>query len=402
MTTGLTVKYLTTIFIPLADDGSDQTAIIQEQIDAAPDGTPEHPTVIQFPPGRYHTEGDLANNPRGLKGVLHIVNRHHLIFEGAAVDNKTVMYTEAPAVPYNTSIDNNTYSNRRHFWLDKCSNIAVRNIRIEGSNNTAGPSLTPGMPAFWLGGPDKGSKAGYPGYRAPWEFEHAFDITSCDNVLIEDCEGDNIWGDGVYIGGRSVSPSTNITLRRIYTHWTGRQGIALANCRNVTIEACQAIKGRRSGIDLEPYNDEGFVTDVEIFGCTVHPLQTQIAAAGRGDVSRVNIHHNTFNGQGGALVVGDAAGLMRRSDWIYANNVRLAKLGAPAAAFKFTKVDNVTIDGNVVPISANQSRKCVLFNDCQGSLIVTNNDFDDGCYVDAVNSAEVVNEGNIFGTDCPL
>lgn len=386
-----------TVTIVASEDGSDQTAAIQAQIDAAPDGThPLFPTIIQFPEGRYHTEGDLANNPRGAFGVIRITNRHNLAIEGPCT-----LYTEAPAVPYNSSISGNTYSNRRHIWLDNCTNITIRNIRVEGSNYTEGKLLAPGVPAFWEGGPDNGSLVGFPGYHAPWEFEHGFDITRCQNVLLEDCEVDSVWGDGVYIGSPQFdNPSENIVLRNVKTRFAGRQGIALCNCRYIVIEDCDVDHARRSAIDLEPQQNNGFVTDVEIFNCDLWPRQNIIAALGVGDVSRINIHDNTEHGPGGSIQCADAALLKRRSDWTYINNVRIGNFGAPIAPLIFKMTDNITIDGNTIPVIATQSRKCIKFEDCQGALAVTNNNFGDGCFIEEINSAPVIKENNIFGATC--
>lgn len=377
-------------------DGTDETATIQAQIDAAPDGTPDCSTIIRFPEGRYHTEGDLANNPRGRNGVLLFENRHNLIVEGPAT-----FYTEAPAVPYDTSVPGNTYSLRRHFWLKNCSNITIRNIRVEGSNYTEGRKLAAGTPPFWQGGPDNGSAAGFPGYRGSWEFEHAFDITDSKNITIEDCEVDSVWGDGVYIGNHPSVGSDNIILRNLNLRFTGRQGIGASNCRNVLIENVTVDHGRRAAIDLEPFSDNSFVTDVEIKNCNMHPLQSHFAMGGRGDVSRINIHDNIVNGAGLTLHCFDSAGLTRRSDWTFTNNIRLSNYGSPLAPIRFTMTDNVTIDNNTVPVVATQSRRCVTFDDCQGDLIVTNNNFVNGCYIDEIDSAPVIKTGNIFGATCP-
>lgn len=391
-----TATYTTTYSATL--DGDDQTIAIRNFLAAVPDGTPEAPTVIRFDAGRYHTEGDLANNPRGANGVILLQNRCNLIIEGPSPTDPAIFYTTAPAVPYATNVDNNNHSLRRHFWLKNCTNITLRNLRVEGSNYTEGKILVAGTPVFWEGGADNGSQPGFPGYRASWELEHAFDVTDSQNITIEDCSVDSVWGDGVYVGNSPKSGSNGVTLRRLHLRWTGRQGVGAANCRNVLMDGITVDHGRRAAIDLEPFSDSGFVTDVEICNCTLHPLQTQFAAFGRGDVSRINIHDNTLYGTGGTLLCADSGLVARRSDWTLRNNIRVSNFGSPLAPLRFTMTDNIVIDSNTIPVVATQSRKCVTFNDCQGALLVTNNNFGQGTLIEAINSAPVVNEGNSFGT----
>lgn len=388
--TGIYTQYL----VPLLDDGTDQTAAIQAIIDSLPDGTEEFPTVLHFTEGRYHTEGDLSANPRGANGIIHLVDRHNIIIEGPAT-----FYSEAPAVPYGSTVGTNTHSLRRHFWFKGCSNITVRDIRVEGSNYTEGPKLKNGTPAFWLGGADSGSQLGFPGYYAAWELEHAFDITDCTGVRLTRCSCDSVWGDGCYLG--NTTGADGVILEDCNFRWTGRQGIGMSMCRNVTIDGVVVDHGRRAAIDMEPFKDSGFVTDVEIMNCTLTPLQTHFAAVGRGDVSRIYIHDNWLYGSGGTIICYDSAGKKRRKDWTVINNHRSSGYGSTQAVVRWTMTDNIMIDANMLHVSVSQSRLCVDFNNCQGVLTVTNNDFSGGCTIKATNSAPVTSSGNTFGADCP-
>lgn len=386
-------------------DGSDETAAIQAQINAAPDGTVAFPTIIRFmkglSDGKAHTEGDLANNPRGANGVFLFQNRNNLIIEGPSAINPATFYTTAPAVDFNTTVSGNTYSIRRHFWFKSCTNILVHFIRVEGSNYTEGPSLAIGVPSFWLAGPDTGSTTGFPGYHASWELEHGFDITDCQGFTLEDCQVDSVWGDGVYLGNSIAHYSNDVTLQRLNLRWTGRQGIAMANCRNILVDDVTVVYGRRAAVDMEPFSTTGFVTDVEIRNCDLHPLQTQFAAVGDGDVSRINLHDNALSGAGGTIDCRDSLGLTRRADWTFTNNIRSTNFGSPLPPIVFTMTDNVLIDGNTIPIVTTQGRKCVRFTDCNGTLTVINNDLravgnptDGSLYIDQIRSSTVTNTGN--------
>ncbi|PRY10584.1 hypothetical protein CLV24_1133 [Pontibacter ummariensis] len=357
--------------ITLSEDSTvDQTASIQKQLDAIPDGTPTKPNIIRFPDGRFWTEGDLENNSQGRNGIINLTNRHNLIIEGGT------FYTKAPATAYGGNVDKGDYSRRRHFWLIECTNITLRKIRVEGSNTIDGrvigttPTLTP---SFWQGGEDNGALHGSPAYRSYWELEHAFDIRGCKNITLEDCFVFGVWGDGVYVGG-TTSPSENIVLRNLHLRFTGRQGIGVANSVDgLLIDKVWVDKGRRASIDLEPHNHQGFVRNVKIQNCRLEAVMVAIAAAGRGDVSNIYIHNNTYTTTSPFLVCHDSSEKVTRENWTVKNNTRIGAFGSPVASIRFKKTNNIVLEGNTDAIKLTQSRTTVQLIDCKEANILENN-----------------------------
>lgn len=437
--------------IDIKDDGTDQTNYIQDQINKIPDGAgfvtdKVKPfellkkfignkwsewtfeilgfgervfNIIRFPEGRFWTEGDIANNPYGRAGVFLIRDRHNLIFEGS----KTTFYTKAPAIPFGGNVGKNILSWRRHFWFRECSNIIVRKIRVEGSNQIDGrligttPELTPD---FWyltnlreagidnweylkdeegnrIPAPnDSGSIGGAPAYKSYWEQEHAFDFRDCENVLMHDCEVFGVWGDGVYIGA-DYGESRNIVIKDCYFKFTGRQGIAGANnARNILVENVEIELGRRADIDWEPHSRGGYVIGAIVRNSKLHAVQVPIAALGNGNVSDIQILDNEFSG-GNFIIAGDSdrQNPILRGNWIVKGNKRTNWFGSPMASSSFYHMENILFEGNFDQVSSKQERESIAFEDCSGELIVRDNNFSGGIYIQKLgNTTDITLENN--------
>lgn len=376
-------------------EGTDQTQSLQAQIDAIPDGTPGQPNIIQLPEGKFWTEGG-ENNPRGKNHIIRFVNRKHLIVKGNP-DNYTVFFTKAPAVPYENSVRDNSHSLRRHFWIENCLYIQFNYIHVEGSNLIEGdligttPELTP---EFWKGGKDNGSGRGAPAYRAVWESEHAFDIRSSEDITIENCSINGVWGDAIYAGGSPSFPTKNLVVRNVNARFTGRQGFAAANCVDgLLLDGFNLEFGRRAAIDFEPHSDSGYVRNAEVKNCYLHTLQTAFAAIGRGDVSNINIHDNVYKTHGATIACWDSQFKSTRKNWIFKNNKREGGFGSPLAPIRFQMIEGVVIEDNYEPISKGQSETYVDVRNCK-NVAVRRNETIYGSKIISLNS-NVVSENNI-------
>lgn len=334
----------------------DLTKMIQDQIDSVPDGTAEQPNIIVFPKGRFWTEGNLDWNPRGKNGIINLINRHYLILRGFSKEEPTTFFTKAPATPFGGNISKGDYSHRRHFRIRQSSNIQVVNIRIEGSNTIEGRKLGSApefTPDFWEGGKDSGSFKGFPGYRSYWEFEHAFDIINSQNIKLEDCSVYGVWGDGVYIGQSTTNPSENIELKNLHLKYIGRQGIAVSDARKILIDSVWIDKGRRSGIDLEPFHDAGFANEVEVRNSVIDVQLTPFAAGGKGDVSDIHIQNNKYSGSGNSIYcrTSNEENPVIRKNWKFIDNERTNTYGSSAPVIKFGWTENILIQGNIDRVS---------------------------------------------------
>lgn len=364
---------------------ADQTASIKAQIAAIPDGVPGAPNIIRFPvgksQGKYFTQGDLANNARGINGAVLFRNRHHLIIEGPSPTDPATFYTVSPAVPYGAQISLNQQSERRHFWFQGCTNITLRNIRVEGSNYTMALSLANGSPPFWLGGPDSGGTSKTRGYKDCWEAEHAFAFDGCDSIVFEDCQGSDIWGDGLYLGSYGVKGTTNfhggpeehVNETSLQFIGMGRQGIALSRCADVKILdftlGSAGVLNRRAGLDLEPVLT-WIVERVEIGHFRVYMgNMTGIAARGSYKVDDINIHDGMYApyGTGGKVDCQASDGTFRKN-WTL-RNLTFPAFGSPLAAAVFARTDNILIDNCTIPTVTSQSRVVARFARCQNTVL---------------------------------
>lgn len=338
-------------------DGRDVTKRILRQISRAPDGA-----IIQFRPGRYRCEGSLI-----------IQGRRGLTFRG-------------PATIYATSLgplDPRGMSQRRHFWFIGCTDITVRNLKVRSTNVK----------------PDQ--REGFGSYLAQYEFEHGFAFHECQGVMVVRCSTVGTWGDGLYIGNQS--PSRNVRVKDFSVSFNGRQGVALSNADDVVLDNVVISNTRRAGFDLEPSTSNWHVRNVEIKNSFVNGYHVAFAALGRGDVSNINIHHNSIQGPGVPWVYVKASDLTRRSNWRIADNIVLNGLGSPVAALRFGYVENVSIERNVSPVSTAQSQQCASFTDCLGLLQMQDNDFrPGGCVVHQERSTPVVMSSNKYGQSCTL
>lgn len=364
-------------------DGTEASTAILEQIAAAPDGS-----TIRFPAGRYRVDRPLV-----------VSGRRGLRIEGPGPDEPAVFYatTPTPQQLVDVVVDGTWphgyprqghRSSRKHWSFQNCSDVEVRHLRVEGTNVT----------------PDQ--RDGYGAYAPPFEAEHAFETRACQDVLIEDCLADAVWGDGLYLGqGTERGASRGVVVRRLRVDRTGRQGIALAGVIGCLIEDTDILHARRSGFDLEPTGEWWVVRDVEIRGCFTRQLHVAFAAMGRGDVSGIHIHH-CRTAAGGRVV---ASGLEhhqrtghRRADWRIEDN-QFGMHGSPLASIRVADTDDVRIERNVAPVSPHQSRRAASLSG-HGLLLVRDNDFRSACSIEVRGQSPkttVVVEGNLLAPDCP-
>jgi hypothetical protein len=82
-----------------------------------------------------------------------------------------------------------------------------------------------------------------------------------ENIEIHDVFATLMGSDAVYVGGAECR---GITARRIFSYGCRRQGMATASGHNVTFEDCEIHHPGRSAIDVEPYGEVAFTTNVHI------------------------------------------------------------------------------------------------------------------------------------------
>lgn len=365
--------------------GEDLTNVIIEKFNAIPNGTPELYHKIKFTDenGRYWTEGDLANNPRGFKGVLPMIGRGYLILEGID-ENFTTFYTTAPAVGFNTHPKQNTHSERAHFKLRQCVNIIFRNIAVEGGNIIEGQKVAEVKPVWWeRDTPDTGAPAGAAVWHPGWELEHGFDVRNSKNIRFENVFVKGVFGDGIY-----WSHSSGVEIFNTTVEMTGRQGYGVSNkATNWKVIKSNSIAPRRAAFDMEAMKG-GIINNGLIDGCKFYG---HLVAGGSGPANNITIKNTGY--QGGLRCLGSEEN--PRENWKIIDSYRMGKFGSGVTAVTFLYTHNVTFERNREAITTDQGRHGILIQDCSGEIRVVDNDFLNPSIIEVVDSGENVTiEGN--------
>lgn len=88
------------------------------------------------------------------------------------------------------------------------------------------------------------------------ERQHGFEIAASNNVELRHVVARNIWGDGVYVTGKTFANNideapTGIVVRDSYIDNSGRQGIAVAGVDGMVVERTVIRLANRSVFDFE-------------------------------------------------------------------------------------------------------------------------------------------------------
>lgn len=111
------------------------------------------------------------------------------------------------------------------------------------------------------------------------EWGMGLDIRGSHDVVVQDMQISNCWGDGIYIGssnGADTGACVDITLRRLVVRGNRRQGLSIVCCHGGLVEQCEfsdtAGTAPAAGIDMEP-NAGNVVSNVRIVNCIVEGNQ---------------------------------------------------------------------------------------------------------------------------------
>lgn len=338
----------TEIVIQAPTDGTDATGIIQAQVDSAPDGTPNSPTIVKFPVGRsqgkYRVDGQIV-----------AMARRHLVIEGPTPQDPALIWTDKTGQDMGI-VDRNGNSIRSHFKINAAVDITLRHLAVKGPNI----------------GRDEEGDAQYVGGLV---FEHGFSISGgSSDISVENCFAESVHGDGAYVGGGS----SNVRISSTQLAFCGRQGIAITNADGVLIDGCRLRGVRRSAVDLEANGADWTVRNVEIADCVIDTRLVAFAAAGANEVSDVWIHHNTIERSAGSwpMVVVKRSDGGRCRNWRVEDNTRAYPTN-PFFMVSFARVDGVQVHRNVARAKATHAKAIagVEIIECGGSIDISNNDF---------------------------
>ena len=214
-------------------------------------------------------------------------------------------------------------------------------------------------------------------FRPELEGQAGFVVTRSRGVTLDGVTARATYGDGVYIVGGSV----DVTIRRCVLDHNGRQGVAVVDGDNVTVEDCTIRATGRSVIDLEPAH--GLVRTVHVRNNRVDGYTNfLLAAVGAGTgVADVWLENNQVKGGRGISVYVGTERSTRTGIHVIGNRSDGSSGGYEGTLMRFTRFDGIEVRGNQQRVSAGTT-PVVLHNSCNATI--SGNDFG------SVGSADVV------------
>ncbi len=319
-----------TVAVPSAIDATgsrDVTSDLNAFFASVPAGA-----TVDFPDrGRFKTEGIVV--VAGARDVTILGHRSTLVAETDGASGPPPFYNYRHRWP----------RMRAHFEIRDSESVTVRDLAVEGPNPD-------GM------------------FRPEFEAQAGFVVSRSRAVTLDRVTARATYGDGVYVTGGSV----DVTVRRCALDHNGRQGVAVVDGDNVTVEQCDITGTGRSVIDLEPAH--GLVRTVHIRDNRIGEYTNfLLAAVGAGEgVADVWLERNVVTGgRGVSLYVGTERST-RVGIHVIDNRGVGPSEGYEGTLMRFTRFDGIEVRGNRQRVAPGVT-PIVLLNSCNET--VTDNDF---------------------------
>ena len=180
-----------------------------------------------------------------------------------------------------------------------------------------------------------------------------------------------------------VGGSVDVTIRRCVLDHNGRQGVAVVDGDNVTVEDCTMRATGRSVIDLEPAH--GLVRTVHVRNNRVDGyVNFLLAAVGAGTgVQDVWLENNQVKGGRGISVYVGTERSTRTGIHVIGNRGEGSSGGYEGTLMRFTRFDGIEVRGNRQRVSAGTT-PVLLHNSCNATI--SGNDFGSVGAADVVKS----------------
>ena len=216
-------------------------------------------------------------------------------------------------------------------------------------------------------------------FRPELEGQAGFVVTRSRGVTLDGVTARATYGDGVYVVGGSV----DVTIRRCVLDHNGRQGVAVVDGDNVTVEDCTMRATGRSVIDLEPAH--GLVRTVHVRNNRVDGyVNFLLAAVGAGTgVQDVWLENNEVKGGRGISVYVGTERSTRTGIHVIGNRSEGSSNGYEGTLMRFTRFDGIEVRGNRQRVSAGTT-PVLLHNSCNATI--SGNDFGSVSAADVVKS----------------
>jgi hypothetical protein len=217
--------------------------------------------VIFFPQGTYKVSSSSSSS-------LDEFNRYFAIRINQKENLKLVLSPKAHIKHRLQTQQEITDGNQARYYvigIMKSKNIQVIGGKIEGEADEHIATYKDNSSLFWW--QTDGTYSRCQG--------HGISVRSSENILIQDCEIFNCFGDSVIVGTNSASEkSKNVTIERCNLHDSIRQGISVTGADNTIIRDCEIYNiagcSPQSGIDFEPNSVAEMNVGSLVDGCYIH------------------------------------------------------------------------------------------------------------------------------------
>jgi hypothetical protein len=309
-------------------------AKIMAWLATVPDGS-----TVQFGPGRCY----------GQDGTITLTGRSGLVIDGQG--------SEFRALTPGTS-------QRANWRLVRGGNLTLANMAVRGSN-------------------PQGS------YDPAVQWQHGYSVEGVQGITLSNVQARDTWGDGVMLWrgasspacGDDVSSARNVVIDRALIERSGRQGVAIVDAENVTLQDSTIGPVAWWSVDIETDDNCEIARHINVvrnqFGANRYGVIGSVGFGGDPQVGDVTVTDNTqtvatgLPGECWAPVWILSPDAIYRTGYTFRGNRLLARRNA----FEFRRVRNIDVSSNNVtltPTTGCGKRSGVLLVDSHTVGIISN------------------------------
>src|SRR6478752_10799151 len=280
-------------------------------------------TTVRFPAGgRYRVDG-----------MLFLSARHDVVIDGNGATLVAPTDGTGTAVPrYNFRA--HWPRLRAHVYVEDSTGITIRDLAVQGPNPTGA-------------------------FKPLLEGQAGFVVARSNDVTLDHVTARATYGDGVYVIGHS----TGVRIHDCTLDHNGRQGVAVVDGVDITVQRCTIASTGRSAVDLEPAR--GAARSVHIEDNQVHDATNFLLAAGRAgvNVGDVWLVRNHVTGGRGVSVYAGQKRFLRSGIHVLDNTGEGVSRGFDRTLLRFERFDGVEVKGNKQAVAKGVS-PIRLLNSC--------------------------------------
>ena len=313
---------------------------VDAQINAWLATVPDNSTV-QFGAGRCY----------GQDGTITLTGRNGLVIDGQGSEFRAL----TPGA-----------SHRANWRVVNGANLTVQNLVVRGSDPQGA-------------------------YDPAVEWQHGFSVEGVQTMTLSNVQALETWGDGIdlYRGafspacGDDASSARNVVISGATLARNGRQGLAVVDAEQVTLQSSAISQSAWWNVDLETDDTCDIARHITIagnsFGANRYGVIGSVGAGGTPQVGDVSVTDNVQTAPSGLPGECWAPVWVLSQDGLYRDGYTFSRNTwfARRNAFEFRRLSNVTVDANSVTFDATSGcggRAGVLLVDSH-TVGITNNAF---------------------------